>query len=180
MRIIIAIILLLPFGQFQHSPSLSFITINPLVKTGQVFTVDIIANTENFTIDTVDSYIDFDTNYLEVVDETGQLSTQIELNSNIFNLLTYNVVDNSIGQINASASQVSKPYLSGSFRFATIRFRAKELTGNVELRFIRNGARWSDMYLGGDSIYPDINNITIVIDYTESINAYLPLILFEG
>ncbi len=177
MRIIIAIILLLPLSFFQNTsnPSLSLIISNSSVEVGQVFTVDIVVNTENSFVDTVDSYIDFDPNYLEVVDKNGQPFTQIELNSDVFNLLTYNVVDNSIGKISASASQIFNPYLSGTFRFATIRFRAKELTGNIELKFIRSGVRWSDVYLGGNSINPELNNIIITINQITSI----PLLIYE-
>lgn len=182
MQIILTfIIILLPIiysSSFFYNPGLSLITSNSTVEIGQIFTVDIVANTENLFADTVDSYIDFDPNYLEVIDENGQTSAQIELNSDVFNLLMYNVVDNSIGKISASASQIFSPYLSGAFRFATIRFRAKELTGNVELKFIRNGARCSDIYLGGNSIDPELNNMIITINPI-AIPTSVPLLIDE-
>jgi len=157
----------------QNDPSTSLIINEQNVEIGQVFSVNVIADTQLRRIDTVDFYIDFDSNYLEVVDKNGNTPNGVELNSNIFSLLTYNSVDNINGKINVSASQLFSPYLSGILDVAIIRFKVKHTAKNTELKLIRNEARWSDMYLGGDSIMPVLNNAYIYIDKN---NTYLPII----
>jgi len=133
------------------------------VPVGVIFTMDIVADTGTSTADTVDAYIDFDPTYLEVVDESGTPVSAIELNTDVFSNATFNSVDNATGQINFSASEYDSPYLTGSFTVATIRFKAKAAVESTSINFARSGARWSDLYLFGESINPTLTNGTATV-----------------
>ena len=130
---------------------------------GAIFTMDIVADTGTSTADTVDAYIDFAPTYLEVVDESGTPVSAIELNTDVFSNATFNSVDNATGQINFSASKYDSPYLTGSFTVATIRFKAKAAIESTSLNFVQSGARWSDLYLFGESINPTLTNGTATV-----------------
>jgi murein DD-endopeptidase MepM/ murein hydrolase activator NlpD len=148
------------------------------VKVGDIFTVDVMADTGTDSADTVDVYIDFGPGFLEVVDTSGQPAAAIELNTAVFNSATYNAVDNPVGHIDLSASKYESPYLSGAFRVATIRFRAKAAVASTDVRFVRSGARWSDLYQAGESLDPTLEQATVTITATLLDRmAYLPIIL---
>jgi len=143
--------------------SLSLTPSSSSVQVGDTFTMDIVADTGTSTADTVDAYIDFDPTYLEVVDESGTPVSQIELNTSVFGSATFNSVDNATGQINFSASKYESPYLTGTFIAATIRFKAKAAVDATSVTFVRSGARWSDLYLSGESLNPTITDSTVAI-----------------
>lgn len=54
------------------------------VAVDQSFTIDIVADTGAGSTDRVDAYIDFNPDYLEVVDEEGEPASAIELNTEVF------------------------------------------------------------------------------------------------
>ena len=142
------------------------LSLNPSSRSalvGDTFTMDIVADTGTSTADTVDAYIDFDPTYLEVVDESGTPVNAIELNTDVFSSATFNSVDNATGQINFSASEYDSPYLTGSFKVATIRFKAKAAVESTSINFVQSGARWSDLYLFGESINPTLTNGTATV-----------------
>ena len=128
------------------------------VEVGAVFTVDLLFDTGTGTADTVDAYLDFDPSSLEVVDSLGQLATSIELNTGVFSSAVLNGVNNATGRIDFSVSEFESPYLTGAFRAATIRFRAKAGSGSTVVELVREGARWSDVLLGGESLDPALGN----------------------
>src|SRR5690606_16002277 len=101
------------------------------VEVGAVFTVDLLFDTGTGTADTVDAYLNFDPASLEVVDSSGQLATSIELNTAVFSSAVLNGVNNATGRIDFSVSEFESPYLTGAFRAATIRFRAKGDSGST-------------------------------------------------
>jgi YVTN family beta-propeller protein len=142
------------------------LVLNPAVQTvdvGQVFTVDIMADTGTGSADTLDAYLGFDPAVLEVVDASGQPAASIELNAAVFGAATLNAADNATGRINFSASKFESPYLTGVFRAATIRFRAKAAVTSTQVRSVRSGARWSDMLYGGVSLDPTLGNAIVTI-----------------
>ncbi|MEO0073953.1 MAG: LamG-like jellyroll fold domain-containing protein [candidate division WOR-3 bacterium] len=128
------------------------------VSQGQVFAVEIKVDLSTATADTVDAYIDFDPNCLEVTDAAGNPATSIELNTAVFGSATLNAVNNATGQINFSASKFESPYLTGSFAAATVRLRAKTPISSTNVRFARSGARWSDLLKAGESLLPTLGN----------------------
>ena len=131
------------------------------VEVGEVFTVDIVFDTGTGSADTVDAYIGFDPAYLEVVNSSGEPAGSIELNTAVFSSATYNVANNATGQIDFSASKFESPYLTGAYKAATIRFRAKAAVASTELAFVRSGARVSDVLLGGVSLDPVLSNAPV-------------------
>ena len=55
-------------------------------------------------------------------------------------------MNNASGQIDFSASRIENPYLSGSFKAATIRLRAKGIAPATNVIFMRSDTRWSDLF----------------------------------
>lgn len=128
-----------------------------------IFTVDIMADTGAGPADTVDTYLDFDPDYLEVVDASGAPTTTIEPNTEVFVNTTVNSVDNTAGKIDFSTTKLDGS-LGGVFTVATIRFLAEEAVDSTELTFVYSDARESDLYQGGESLDALTKNSTISID----------------
>lgn len=145
----------------KAQPSLYLKPRSQTVMSGARFLIEVWVSTENATVDTVDAYIEFDPNLLVAVDEKGKPTEVLELNTTIFPFATYNDVDNTLGQANLSASVFSSPYLSGTFRVASLWFTAKLPTSMTDIEVIRKGARWSDLFLGGVSLNPTLRGSTI-------------------
>ncbi len=148
----------MPRPNLPTGASLSLDSAEGMVEAGAIFTVDILFDTGNGPADTVDAYLDFDPAFLEVVDASGQPVTSIELNRELFQSAVINDADNGTGQINFSASEFESPYLTGAFRAATIRFQVKAISGSTGVELVREGARWSDVLLGGESLDPTLGN----------------------
>jgi YVTN family beta-propeller protein len=135
------------------------------VAVGQIFTIDILVDIGDATADTVDAYVHFDQDILEVVDLSGQPATSIELNTGVFGSATVNAADNQTGQIDLSASVYLSPYLTGAFRAATIRFKAEAVVTGVDVRFGRGDkARQSDLLYGGVSLDPTLGDAVVTIN----------------
>jgi YVTN family beta-propeller protein/parallel beta-helix repeat protein len=142
------------------------LVLNPAVQTvgvGQVFTVDIMADTGTGFADTVDAYLDFDPAIMEVVNASGQPAASIELNAEVFTSATFNSANNTTGQISFSASKFESPYLTGVFKAATIRFKAKAAVTSTQVRSVRSGARWSDLLYAGERLDPSLGNAIVTI-----------------
>ena len=164
----------LPSGEEPRGPvpgagaGLSLAPAVGTVEVGEVFTVDIVFDTGTGSADTVDAYIGFDPAYLEVVNSSGEPAGSIELNTAVFSSATYNVANNATGQIDFSASKFESPYLTGAYKAATIRFRAKAAVASTELAFVRSGARVSDVLLGGVSLDPVLGNAVVTVNAVET------------
>ena len=136
------------------------------------------ADTGTGTADTVAAYIDFDPARLEVVDTAGNPASGIDVNTTVFNLPLYNVVNNTAGQINFAASQTANPYLKGAFKAATIRFKAKAATPGTPVQFVRDGTRRSDLGLGGDRLGAVLTSYTVQVRPSNLDHfVYLPLLM---
>lgn len=132
------------------APNAAYLKLAPadqVVTVGDAFTVNVLVDCGIVTADTVDAYIDFDTAVVQ--------AEAIDLNTDVFASATYSRVDNATGQANLSASVFAAPWLSGSFRAATVRFTALA-PGRTALTLARSGARQSDVFSGGYSIGPEV------------------------
>jgi hypothetical protein len=155
--------------------SLSLVSSTGLASAGGILTMDLDFDTGTGTADTVDAYLNFDPNYLQVVDAQGNPASAIELNTGM-PAPTYNVVDNKAGQINFSATKLQGPFLTGSLKAATIRFKTKGTVPTTSITFVRNAARQSQLYLGGQSMNATLMNGTIGISQLP-VRGYLPTLL---
>jgi hypothetical protein len=149
------------------------------IVKGQVFTLEITVDLGSAQADTLDAYIDFDPDYLEVIDASGTLASSIERNTEVFSSENYNQVDNTAGHINFSASRYIPPYIADSFVAATIRFRAKADGTETPVSFVRNGVRSSNLYFGGSSGNPTTadSNVDILSHLTLKGKVSLPSLL---
>lgn len=134
--------------QQENSASLVLDPSSPSVQVDDSFTMDIVGDTGKGAADTVEAYLDFDPEFLEVVDASGNPATSIELNGAVFSGALVNSVDNAAGRIDFSASRFEEE-LTGSFTAATIRFRAKKAVDVTEVTFVRSVPRVSDLSQGG-------------------------------
>jgi len=140
----------------------------------RTFTVDIMADTGAGTADTVDAYIDFDPDYLEVVDASGMPASSIEPNTEMFDFVTFNTTDNTAGQINFSATKLDGS-LTGIFTAASIRFRAKAPTESTEAIFAHSGARMSDLYQSGKPLNATLENGAVRVDPEPALSGQVAL-----
>ena len=156
--------------------SLALSPASGLVQVNDIVTVDIMADTGAGLADTLDAYIAFDPAHLEVVDASGEPATAIELNAAVFVSATHNAVNNASGQIDFSASRIGNPYLSGSFKAATIRLRAKVIVPATDVIFVRSDTRWSDLLSAGEGLGATLTDSRIAVAASLS-RIYLPLVL---
>jgi len=108
------------------------------VDVDDIFTLDIEIEAGGQQVDGASAYLDFDPVFLEVVDESGNPTTQIIAGATLEDVFI-NTVNNSEGQVDYSAGAplIGTPP-SGTFTLATIRFRAKAQTGGTSVVFVFN------------------------------------------
>lgn len=157
------------------APRLLISPLSQQVRVGQVFTTSIAVDLGTGLADTVDAYLDFDPQVLEVVDANGAPATALTLNPAAFSAATYNKIDNAAGHIDLSASRFTKPPLNGALTVATIRFRMKSAATTASIRFARAGSRHSDLLLGGATLAPDPMDGTMTVAGAEH-RLYLPVV----
>nr|MBC7244770.1 hypothetical protein [Chloroflexota bacterium] len=137
------------------------------VAKDQIFTVDIqiAAGAEQIIVAML--YLDFNPLYLQVVDASGNPASAIEVNEDYFDYVTKNSANNTTGQIDLWAGVgVTKEPPSGTFRVATIRFKALWGTGGLStpLTFVsRNGDPPMVYNLNGDEVLTGVQNGTVTI-----------------
>ncbi|MBV9787080.1 MAG: hypothetical protein JOZ51_02820 [Chloroflexi bacterium] len=129
----------------------------------QTFEIDLRMSTGTTSADTVDAYLTFDPDALEVVDSTGLPAMSITPNHAVVDIVTYNRVNAQTGQIDFSASRSTSPYLTGTATIATIRFRAKTQLATTALRFVQQEVRQSDLFAGGTSLQAAVEHAAIEI-----------------
>jgi type VII secretion-associated serine protease mycosin len=99
------------------------------VRAGELFAVDLLLETGELGVDSVDAYLVFDPARLQVVDATGNPATVI-LPANGLPVILQNQADNGAGRIWFSAGrQPGGTMPAGDLRVATIRFRPLAATG---------------------------------------------------
>ena len=123
---------------------------------GETFTVSLDVEAGSTPLDTVDAYLDFDPTRLEVVTAGGQLASSVEVAPASGLAATVNVVDNTLGRIDLSASTFAAPFPTGTFTLATVRFRAKAASGGTPaaVTFAGTFRRRSDLLRAGASFQP--------------------------
>jgi hypothetical protein len=146
------------FGPVPTGPRLYVQPPMKFIGVNQTFSVDVMVDSADKDLDTVDAYLAFKTEYLQVVDINGNPTTEISPTSSLSQLnVNYNFVDNSAGKIGFSATRLvtdtgQSRLLPRAFKAATIHFRTKKTTTGVApttIEFERQGARRSDLYLEG-------------------------------
>jgi hypothetical protein len=102
------------------------------IGSGQPFNMDIKTSVAGLQqVDAVQAYINFDPALLEVVDAAAsQSGVQITPGTGLTSLVE-NTADNASGLISFTAGQPVSPYPAGSFTVATIRFKAKTVSGTT-------------------------------------------------
>jgi hypothetical protein len=156
--------------------SLSLAPADSLGHVTDVMTMDIMANTGTGAPDTVQVDLNFDPNYVVVLNAAGSAATSIDLlNSTALGNVYYNNVDNAAGHVDIAATNIGAGLPAGSFRVATIRFMAKAPVSGSPITFVHSGARTSDLWQGGVTINPTLTNGSVSAGPAPYSN-YLPLI----
>jgi hypothetical protein len=116
---------LAPLAPTQLGTVTMRITPSPYTATlGEIFTVDVEVEAGANEVQGVKMYLDFDTSKLEVVDAAGDPTD--ELIDGDLDFAAKNEVDNATGQIAYDTAMLGDR-IDGTFRVATIRFKALEL-----------------------------------------------------
>ncbi|MGQ9493537.1 MAG: DNRLRE domain-containing protein [Anaerolineae bacterium] len=136
------------------------------VAKDDIFTVDVMVDAGDEKIITVFMYLDFNPLYLRVVDASGNPTSTIEV-SEAFDFVPKNSVDNGIGQIDLEVGVMpGTPEPSGTFRVATIRFKALWGTGggSAPLTFVSRGGNPPAVYnLDGNDVLAETRNGQVTI-----------------
>ncbi|MFC2071875.1 beta strand repeat-containing protein [Chloroflexota bacterium] len=137
----------------RFAPSATSVTDNSTI------TVDIVVEAGSQPVAGVDTFVSFDTDYLEVTDITPNLTslgTQANLN-----------MDNTNGYADYSALKSStQSYPTGTFTIATITFQGKASSATLPISLTRSGVRMTDAAYAGDSIISAIYNSDSQITFT--------------
>ncbi|MBV9791942.1 MAG: hypothetical protein JOZ51_27395, partial [Chloroflexi bacterium] len=124
------------------SPTLSQIKLDEIV---QIQAAVALGTSE---ADTVDLYLNFDPQLLEIVDAGGQPITSLTRNTASFTSATYNKVDNQAGQINLSVSRLDAT-VTGNSALVSFYVRAKRSFTTTAITVAKSGARQSEIFVGG-------------------------------
>ena len=136
------------------------------VAKDDIFTVDVMVDAGDEEIITVFMYLDFNPLYLRVVDASGNPTSTIEVNGEYFDFVPTNSANNTTGQIDLVAGSFMTVPPSGTFRVATIRFKALWGTGggSAPLTFVSRGSNPPAVYnLDGDDVLAETRNGQITI-----------------
>jgi len=168
---IFMITLPVPVAQVQAAPGSADFSIEPSamnVLQGEVFTINIKVEANGQPVDGVQAYINFDPNYLRVVDTGGDETNQIT-NGELFDatwpdVLT-NAANNSTGQIDYAAGKgIGGSSANTLFTLATIRFKAITQTDNATaIVFNTSTPRATKAVYGLDTVTGAVTNGTIII-----------------
>ena len=136
------------------------------VAKDDIFTVDVMVDAGDEEIITVFMYLDFNPLYLRVVDAGGNPTSTIEVNGEYFDFVPTNSANNTTGQIDLVAGSFMTVPPSGTFRVATIRFKALWGTGggSAPLTFVSRGSNPPAVYnLDGDDVLAETRNGQVTI-----------------
>lgn len=154
--------------------SFSIVPASTTVEQNQIFTVDIKVDARNQPLDGAQAYLDFDPNYLRVVDANGNETSQIisgELYSSTWPDVLTNTVKNSSGQISYAAGKgMSGSPANTLFTLASVRFKAITQGGSVPTALILNTdvPRATKAVYGLDTVTGSITNATVTISTAAS------------
>jgi murein DD-endopeptidase MepM/ murein hydrolase activator NlpD len=134
-------------------PGIISIAISPAVTevaVNTIFTLDIAVDSGAQQVDAVQAFVNFDHDFLQVVDEDGNPSSTI-IGGTAFQYEFLNEVDNTAGTIGYAAGSTSS-FPSGAFTLATIRFKATAETENTVVAFNLTSPRKTRITFGGSSL----------------------------
>ena len=126
---------------------------------GSIFTLDIMADAGVQPINNVELYLNFDPAFLQVVDVSGNPASAIEPDPNALNTVLLNSVDNTNGLIRYDAGRLSGTPPSGTFRIATIRFKALDESSQTSVRFDPS----TDAFYNGASVIGSTQDASVEI-----------------
>jgi len=144
-------------GVDQEPPPAGMVTIalrpgSVAVLPDKIFTMEIVIDASSQEVDAAQVYIDFDPDYLSVVDEFGQPASEI-IPGTALPQTMLNTADNAAGEIGYAAGHlVPGAVLQRPFVLATIRFRTHALTSNTEVVFHLDGTRQTKVNIGYTSV----------------------------
>jgi len=131
---------------------------------GQIFTVDIRLDPMAQAFHGVATFLEFDPNYLEVVDAEGNPTTTI-ISSGVLPAELANQVDNATGAINFSAGILGTSSPTEEFTLATIRFKAKQLNldGSPVEFIVQEYPPRTSIAIGGENLPLDLVDLNMRI-----------------
>lgn len=156
------------------TPQISLSPILNEIGTDRIVPVQVQVALGTAHADTLDLYLNFDPQLLEVVDAQGQPLQKLGLPQAAFERVHYNKVNNETGQINLSASRFDAP-VTGDVAVTTFYVRAKQLFSTTAITVARDGARQSDLFAGGATLTPAISGGTFSMGGFH--RAYVPSVL---
>jgi len=165
----------------------SLIPNSQTVSTGQVFSVNIRVDASEQELDTVQVYLDFDTDYLQAVDGNDNRITGVTEDSIVPGNITstrlttrlLNSVDNIKGRaaISYGISPVEgTPPVNEVFILGTIRFKAVKATAATTISFSTAIGRYTFAVRSGFNVSGNRNNSTVLItaDGTDEEDSEIP------
>ena len=120
------------------------------VAVNTIFTVDIAIDSGTQQVDGAQAFVNFDPDFLQVVDEYGNPSSII-IGGTAFQYEFLNAVDNTAGTIGYAAGSASS-FPSGVFTLATIHFKATAETENTVVAFNLTSPRKTRITFGGSNL----------------------------
>lgn len=143
-------------------------TLTPIDVTdlavGDIFTVTVGVQSPDRGLDTVSAYLNFDPNYLEVVDADGAPTDRVVAASTL-PLIIVNQVRNNLGYIDLVVNRpLGSVPVTGAIDLATLRFRLKQATSGTFITF-DNSDPWQSIseialesygYLNRNVAFPDV------------------------
>lgn len=165
----------LPDMQPSDSPSVQVKTSDPVilslapsattVSSGSTFTMDVMMENKTYVVDGVDVTINFDAQFLEVVDKNSiDSGVQVE-SSKLFPETLMNKVDNKAGivEFSQTSSITDSTKLTG--KLATITFRAKkEGQSMVKFEFTAGKTTDSNVAFQGEDKLTNVVNAQVVVE----------------
>lgn len=136
-----------------------------------IFTVDIAVDSGTQQVDGAQAFVNFDPDFLQVVDEDGNPGSAI-IGGTAFQYEFLNEVDNAAGTINYAAGSMSS-IPSGTFILATIRFKAIAETENTVVAFNLTSPRETKITFGGNNLTFSVLEGSVITGYEN----YLPLVI---
>ncbi len=134
------------------------------LAVGDIFTVTVGVRAPDRGLDTVSAYLNFDPNYLEVVDADGAPTDRV-VPAATLPLIIVNQVHNNLGYIDLVVNRpLGSVPVTGNFDLATLRFRLKQKTAGTFITF-DNTDPWQSIseialesygYLNRNVAFPDV------------------------
>ena len=125
----------------EDTVTLMLLPANNNVQVGEVFAVDLVADSRTQPLDAVAAFLDFDSDLLECVDAAGNPVTEVEIGDLTF--VQQNAVDNAAGQVDLAVRvPLGQPGRTGRIQIARLYFRATAATPPMVGTYIEYG--WSD------------------------------------